>query len=62
MLLWIANIFSTLSPQTRLFDLRRKLFQAGGVDVSPTASICGTARIASKNVSIGDDTWLGGGG
>lgn len=61
MLLWIANIFSTLSPQTRLFGLRRKLFQAGGVDVSPTASICGTARIASKNVSIGDDTWLGAG-
>lgn len=61
MLLWLANIFSTLSPQTRLFGLRRRFFQLGGVNVAPTAKICGTARIASKNVSIGEGTWLGAG-
>lgn len=61
MLLWLANIFSALSPQTRLFGLRRLLFVAAGVKISSSAKVCGTARVHYSNLIIGEGTWLGAG-
>jgi maltose O-acetyltransferase len=56
--LWLANLVSAITPQTRLFGLRRALFVSAGVTVARQARICGTARIHHPNVSIGA-SWIG---
>lgn len=56
--LWLANLVSALTPQTRLFGLRRALFGAAGVTVAKQARLCGTVRIHHPNVSIGA-SWIG---
>lgn len=59
--LWIANLFSLVSPQTRCFGLRRTLYARSGARVHPTAKVNGTARIHYPNASIGAETWVGAG-
>lgn len=60
MLLWLANLISALTPQTRLFALRRWCYVRAGIKVAKTAKICGTARINGR-VEIGEDFWVGAG-
>ncbi|WP_454085374.1 acyltransferase [Georgenia sp. Marseille-Q6866] len=61
MILWLANLLSAVTPQTRWFGLRRAAYRAAGVDVAGTAEVNGTVRIHYPNVSIGERTWLGAG-
>lgn len=57
---WLANTLVSCLPPTRLFRLKAKIWQLGGVDVSPGARLVSSLRIwTSGSVSIGPDTFLG---
>jgi len=60
-LLWVANLVSGISPQTRCFGLRGVVYRAAGVQVAATARLNGLVRIHHPNVTIGPETWLGAG-
>jgi maltose O-acetyltransferase len=59
LLLFLANLLSRLTPQTRWFGLRRRLFTLAGVAVAPTAQLNGRVTVQNRNVRIGHRTWVG---
>lgn len=52
-LLWVANLVSFVTPHSRMFGLRRRLFVAAGASIHAGARISGTVRIHHPNVRIG---------
>ena len=60
-LLWVANLISAISPQSRWFLLRRAAYSAAGVEVASTAKLNGLVRFHYWNATVGAETWLGAG-
>ena len=56
--LQLVNLFFSITPLTRDYKLREKLLQIAGIDCSTSARIVSTARIISRDVSIGEDTFI----
>lgn len=56
--LWLANRVSLLTPHTRLFAVRRRMFAAAGAKIDSRAKINGAVRLHQSNVHIGD-SWIG---
>lgn len=59
--LWLANLVSRGTPRTRAFALRNWLFRQSGVNVHPTAKICGGVTFDNVFADIGAYVWMGGG-
>lgn len=59
MLIWLANLLSIATPQTRMFRTRRFAYSVAGVDVPSGVRLSGGARIHYANVGIGTGTWVG---
>ena len=57
--LQLVNMLFGVMPLSRCFLIRAKMLGMAGVDCSPTARIIASARIVMKNVSIGEDTFIG---
>lgn len=57
--LHLANMISSLLPQTRAFGLRRRLYRACGVSVGDGARLNGGVVLQHGNVTIGRRTWVG---
>lgn len=61
LLLHLANLYSRLSPITRLFHSRSSLYRRCGVRVGQGVKLNGTICIQYPNVEIGSNTWVGAG-
>jgi len=57
--LYAVNLISGLLPQSRAFVLRRSLYRAAGVNLSPNVRLNGGVIIQNPNVRIGEGTWIG---
>lgn len=55
---WV-NLFFSITPLTRWYQLRARLLRIAGVDCHPSARIVSSCRIVSLNVAIGEDTFIG---
>jgi maltose O-acetyltransferase len=61
LLLYLANLYSRLSPLTRFFNSRSALYRRCGVRVGQGVKLNGTVCIQYPNVEIGKNTWIGAG-
>ncbi|WP_414655462.1 acyltransferase [Frigoribacterium sp. CFBP9029] len=57
--LHIANLVSSLLPQTRCFALRRRIYRHAGIALAGSSRINGGVVFQNANVSIGQDSWVG---
>ncbi|WP_145950865.1 acyltransferase [Micrococcus luteus] len=61
MSMWLPNLLSAITPYTRGFALRQRVYSAAGARVDRTAKINGTAVLSNKWVEVGAQTWIGAG-
>jgi acetyltransferase-like isoleucine patch superfamily enzyme len=57
--LQLVNLLFNFMPLTRWYKLRAYFLRLAGVDCAKTARIIASARIIIKNVSIGEDAFIG---
>ena len=57
----VATHLIRLMPATRLFGWKRRLLRWGGVSVGEGSRVHSQAHLDTAYVSIGQDTWIGGG-
>jgi acetyltransferase-like isoleucine patch superfamily enzyme len=58
-MLQLVNLFFSITPLTRWYGLRAKLLQIAGIDCHSSMRIVSSSRIIARNVSIGEDTFIG---
>jgi maltose O-acetyltransferase len=57
---YIANIFYTFLPPTRLFALKRMFLRISGINVGNKVSLCGHVQIYGRGkLILGDYSWIG---
>lgn len=61
MSMWLPNLFSAITPRTRGYALRQRVYSVAGARVDRTAKINGTAVLSKKWVEVGAQTWIGAG-
>lgn len=59
--MWLPNLLSAITPHTRGFALRQRVYTVAGARVDRTAKINGTAMLSNKWVEVGAQTWIGAG-
>jgi acetyltransferase-like isoleucine patch superfamily enzyme len=58
-ILQLVNLFFSITPLARWYQLRARLLRIAGVDCHPSARIVSSCRIVTLNVAIGEDTFIG---
>lgn len=58
--LYCVSLVLKFLPETRLFELKRKLLNFAGANIQQETRICSSFRlVGSGNFNVGRDTWIG---